>query len=779
MAQYQHYIPQFLLRNFSHPYNPPKKEGSKKRGSFRAEKGKRRGEKVLNVVDLTSDEPQLLESPVPRWFGQEDMYKDVADLIESKKDVEQELSKLESRTAVILQKVKKAHEDSEAKIWLTRVERNILRKFLFIMKYRGPGFFEKYSSKDLKTYESEDKHLLRDYMAAKGMTRPRDVWLHNLRTILDLDMDAEGNWITKLPELMFPADAGMFIFQTQASYMAFCTPAEIHDEFILTDQCYNLFEGPTNDTFCARTGKYLGNTYMCYHDFGPVSPKLIIVLRSWVLPEPLEDMNPEYQTIRQRIHNAAVAQFPNPDNINFILSDLPVAKADNSYTHVVNGRRELALGASGIPRHKFKHQFTQAAKEEFEALKRKGTFEFVPKPQDKQILPLTWVFKYKFDKYGKLTTFKARICVRGDLQQPNDLEKRAATLAARNFRMMMAIAAIFDLEIVQYDAMNAFVNSILDEEVYTYFPDGFKQDGQVIKLRRALYGLRRSPRLWQKELTATLLNLGFTQIPDEECLFIKNGVVLLFYVDDILLFYDKATKQATFKEIEKGLMRKYELRKMKKFEWFLNIRITRDCAQRKIWLCQDSQITKMASKFGINATNNVKTPISGNIEASTEQATNEEIHAYQELVESALYVAVMTRVDVAKAVNELAKHTKNPSKAHFLQIRRVIQYLYNTRSLAIEYSPPENANMDAFVCASDASFGDNPDRTSSEGYLVQLYGGPIDWRATKQRLVTTSTTEAELRAATEAAKRLQVWKRVFRSIGFKPDRELSIQCDNK
>ncbi|EED11466.1 conserved hypothetical protein [Talaromyces stipitatus ATCC 10500] len=152
---------------------------------------------------------------------------------------------------------------------------------------------------------------------------------------------------------------------------------------------------------------------------------------------------------------------------------------------------------------------------------------------------------------------------------------------------------------------------------------------------------------------------------NKECLFIKNGVILLFYVNDILLFYDKATKQATFKEIEKGLMRKYKLRKMKKFKWFLNIRITCDCAQRKIWLYQDSQITKMASKFRINATNNVKTPISGNIKASTEQATNEEIHAYQELVGSALYVAVITRVDVAKAVNELAKHTKNPSKAHF------------------------------------------------------------------------------------------------------------------
>jgi hypothetical protein len=58
--------------------------------------------------------------------------------LDTKKDVEQELSKLESQTAVILQKVKKAHENGDAGICLTRVERNKLRKFLFIMKYRGP-----------------------------------------------------------------------------------------------------------------------------------------------------------------------------------------------------------------------------------------------------------------------------------------------------------------------------------------------------------------------------------------------------------------------------------------------------------------------------------------------------------------------------------------------------------------------------------------------------------------------------------------------------------------
>ncbi|OBT57544.1 hypothetical protein VE04_02968 [Pseudogymnoascus sp. 24MN13] len=349
MAQYQHYIPQFLLKNFAHLYQPPKGYQARRKNHRRMY----RGDKVLNVVDLTSDEPQLIEAPVSRWFGQVEMY---SDTMKPTKEVEELLSRLECQTAVILQKVKKAHENGDAGICLTRVERNKLRKFLFIMKYRGPGFFEKYFSKNPQAYISEDKHLLRDYMAKKGFITPRDVWLHNLRAILNLDMDANGKWIERLPDLMFPADAAMFIFHATHSYITFCTPAEMSDEFILTDQCYNLFEGPTHNSFCAKTGDYIGDTYLCFHEFGPVSPRLMIILRSNILPEALEDKDSKVRKARQRMLFAAAAQFPNPESVRSILEDLPVAKAMNSYSRVVNSRLELAPGESGTPH--FKDKFT-------------------------------------------------------------------------------------------------------------------------------------------------------------------------------------------------------------------------------------------------------------------------------------------------------------------------------------------------------------------------------------------------------------------------------------
>lgn len=356
MAQYQHYIPQLILRNFSHPFKPPK---TSKRS--RPQKGKHKGDKVLNVVDLSSEAPNLLELPVSRWFGMSDMYKDSEDAIKSKKDVENELSKLESRTATILQKIKKAHEGGDPAIWLTRVERNQLRKFFFIMKYRGPGYFEKYRSAHLEEYASEDKYYLRVYMEEKGIKNPRDVWLANLLAILDLDMDATGEWMKKLPELMFPEDARMFIHHAQSSYMALCTPTARDDEFILTDACYNIYEGPTTVEWNPKTGSYSAGEFLDFHNFGPVSPRLIIVFRSFLLPEAVSDLNPDTRKERTKWLDGATVGFGGPDKAKSILWDLPVMKATNSLTQEVNGRLELKPGETGVysSRDKFCFKFWQ------------------------------------------------------------------------------------------------------------------------------------------------------------------------------------------------------------------------------------------------------------------------------------------------------------------------------------------------------------------------------------------------------------------------------------
>ena len=85
------------------------------------------------------------------------------------------------------------------------------------------------------------------------------------------------------------------------------------------------------------------------------------------------------------------------------------------------------------------------------------------------------MFTYKFDSNSYLYKFKARLVVRGDFYVPNEKDTYIATLVLRIFRALIAIAAYFNLEIKQFDAINAFGNTILNELIYIYYAKGIEE----------------------------------------------------------------------------------------------------------------------------------------------------------------------------------------------------------------------------------------------------------------------------------------------------------------
>ena len=119
------------------------------------------------------------------------------------------------------------------------------------------------------------------------------------------------------------------------------------------------------------------------------------------------------------------------------------------------------------------------------------------------------------------------------------------------------------------------------------------------------------------------------------------------------------------------------------------------------------------------------TPYSGNMSL-------QQTHLYQQMVESILYAAVITRPDVVKTASKLSEFLQNPSPCHHAAADQVISYLYSTKGLVIEFSTDtDKANI--FACSSDAAFADDKEtRHSSEGYLFKLFGGAIEWHSTKQ-----------------------------------------------
>ena len=429
--------------------------------------------------------------------------------------------------------------------------------------------------------------------------------------------------------------------------------------------------------------------------------------------------------------------------------------------------------------HPHREGFLAAIEKEYRDLERRNTFSSVPTPVPHQPLPLMWVFTYKFDTDGYLSKYKARLCVRGDLEPPNQTDNYAATLAARTFRSMMAVAAAFDLEAHQLDAVNAFTNSQLDDTIYCEHPDGFKKQGSCLLLHRALYGLRRSPRLWHNELSKTLTSLGLHTVADEPCLFTSHQLVVFFYVDDLITLCRK-TELLTMEHFKEELTKRYELRDLGPLNWFLGIRILRNRSQRKLWLSQDSYIEKIAKAFHLTERRPPPTPMAtGELRPSDRQATQQEIHVYQRKVGHLLYATAITRADAAFAGSKLSEFLTNPSRQHDEAASRAISYLYGTKNRAMLFTASTEDSL-VFHCSSDAAFADDPTtRKSSEGYLFHLFGGPIDWRASKQKTVTTSSTEAELLALSRTAKEAFAWERFFDAISFDPGHDLSIACDNQ
>jgi hypothetical protein len=440
---------------------------------------------------------------------------------------------------------------------------------------------------------------------------------------------------------------------------------------------------------------------------------------------------------------------------------------------------------SDLKNHPYALEFKNAAREEVQTLRDKGTFEEVPADNTRKLLPLRWVFIYKFDTDGYLSRFKARLCVRGDLQPPSPTETYAATLAARIFRALMALMAAFDLDSCQFDATNAFVNADIDEETYVHHPEGFRRRGFNLRLRKALYGLKQAPRLWHQTFSQTLKAMGLKQVGDEPCLFVNDWLIIFFFVDDAVALFHPS-KRSLWEAFKQSLFQTYEFKDMGNIKWFIGIRVIRAREQRKVWLCQDAYIDRIAARFHtLSGKTKYRSPLPvvdlrQYARSPENQASPEAVFAYQQRVGSALYAACLTRPDIARATAHLAEFSVNPDEAHTAAVERVIAYLHNTRTLAIEYSAPTDLSHPVFEVYSDSAFADDEtSRRSTSGYLIRLFGGPIDWKSYKQRSVTTSTTEAELHALTEAVRETYYWQRIFRDIGLCLQHDVGAACDNQ
>eukprot|EP00972_Heterocapsa_arctica_P062463 9207642-Heterocapsa_arctica.AAC.1 len=156
----------------------------------------------------------------------------------------------------------------------------------------------------------------------------------------------------------------------------------------------------------------------------------------------------------------------------------------------------------------------QSAIKEITQLERLDCWEEVPiEAATTKVLPGTWVFKVKRSPDGTFKKFKARYCIRGDLQE-GDFETYAPVVQFSSVRLFLAWSLMLGWYTCSIDFSNAFIQATLNDPTFIHLPRGFRASHgrkSCLRLKKSLYGLSVAPRLWYQHLWKALKKLGLQQ----------------------------------------------------------------------------------------------------------------------------------------------------------------------------------------------------------------------------------------------------------------------------
>lgn len=449
------------------------------------------------------------------------------------------------------------------------------------------------------------------------------------------------------------------------------------------------------------------------------------------------------------------------------------------------------------------YKWSESMKLELDRLQEIHTFSTVNQlPPGRRPLKSKWVLKIKKDIFGK-EIYKARLTVKGCAQKPGiDFTETFSPVAKlSSIRLILSLAAVHNLHLHQFDVQNAFPNAQLDEDIYMHPPvEMALPAGTILKLNRALYGLRQASRSWNKLLSSTLTNIGFRQLISDSCIYIKQEntgtTIVMIYVDDIII---AAPNEQTIANLHHQLNSKFKVNQTT-LNRCLGFQLHQDRSQHSLSVNKDDytkQLIGQHSKF-IHQISFRKTPMDTNAHLSRDQCPSDDTAKqdmehlpYRSIIGGLNYLAVTIRPDICFPVNYLSRFMDNPGIDHWNQLLNTLAYIRDHSKASIVYSNPEHMTYthhghthhmqpNRLYCFVDADFAssDTDNRYSTTGYIILFNGGAISWKSQKQRRVAGSPTEAEYIALYEASKEVIWLKNILAELGFDTPNPAIIFEDN-
>ena len=443
--------------------------------------------------------------------------------------------------------------------------------------------------------------------------------------------------------------------------------------------------------------------------------------------------------------------------------------------------------------------WTKSMDTEIEAHRVNKSWEWVRAedvPNGRRLIKLIWVFKVK--RNGKL---KSRLCVQGCNQVEGiDYDQTfSAALRAPSLRVIASLASRHNLKLHRWDFVSAYLQGELEEGevVYCHPPKGyerFDEDGHrmVCKVVKPIYGMAQAGRRWQRSLFPWLLKFGFKQSEHDPCIFHLHQkvntpkgprderLVVGVYVDDLCCAYSHGDKYSLYSRFVDKL-HDWKVEDEGPLHDLLNVEFSQ--SDGIVELRQTGYIATMISRFlpeGIPANVQAnRTPCDANLPMhvllALEQSSPPDaalLKEYQSLVGALLYASTHTRPDIAFAVGMLCRAMAKPTPALLDDAKRVLMYLGRTRELGLRYTASDRA----LYGMTDSDWAT---RHSTSGHVFILNEAAISWGSKKQSTVALSSCEAEIVAASEAAKEAISLSGLASELGLHDGSPVDMYMDNQ
>ena len=312
-----------------------------------------------------------------------------------------------------------------------------------------------------------------------------------------------------------------------------------------------------------------------------------------------------------------------------------------------------------------------------------------------------------------------------------DYEETFAPIARyTSIRSIPAMAAVMKWKIHWMDVKTAFLNGVVEEEVYVEQPLGFEtheRESHVCRLKKSMYGLKQAPRTWYGKIDNFLSSLGFTKSKADSNLYYKAEkgipVILLLYVDDLFvigmdgLIADTKMKLATeFKMKDLGMM-----------HYFLEMEVWQNADG--IFLGQGKYAIEIFKRFGMMDYKAMTTPMASNLKLLSD-ASSKAVDAttYHQMIGSLMYLT-NTRPDFFFSKNTLIHFLRDMIHVHLITAKHTLSYLKGIVDYGLKYEVNQKINLEGYVDL-DWAYS-SIDRKSTSGCYFSMRSGVIYWFSRK------------------------------------------------